>query len=437
MTETAEPDFDAIVIGAGIAGCVTAYQLARQGRSVLVIERGEAPGSKNLSGGVLYSRGIQQVFPGFLDEAPVERRITRNYINFLNADSSVAVDYRDARLADPVNAVTVLRAKLDPWLAERCEEAGAVIMPGVRVDRVLTEDGPAGRRIVGVRAGDDELRAHVVVAADGVNSFIAKEAGLRKQEPLNHLAVGVKSVVSLPRETIEARFNLTGNEGAAIAAVGDCTEGVGGGGFLYTNIDSISVGIVVRLDDLTAKKKVVTDIFDHFLAHQFIAPYLEGGELLEYGCHLVAEGGLHMIGEIVMDGMVLVGDAAGLTLNTGLTVRGMDLAVGSAVAAAEAIGDALDRKDSSGASLARYRQKLFASYVGQDMKTYAKAPSFLEIERMYKQYGELFADVLYGAFNLDTQPRQHLFKVARKSLGQSPLKVRQLVRDGIAGARAL
>ena len=227
MTETAEPDFDVIVIGAGIAGCVTAYQLARQGRSVLVIERGEAPGSKNLSGGVLYSRGIQQVFPGFLDEAPVERRITRNYINFLNADSSVAVDYRDARLADPVNAVTVLRAKLDPWLAERCEEAGAVIMPGVRVDRVLTEDGPAGRRIVGVRAGDDELRAHVVVAADGVNSFIAKEAGLRKQEPLNHLAVGVKSVVSLPRETIEARFNLTGNEGAAIAAVGDCTEGVG------------------------------------------------------------------------------------------------------------------------------------------------------------------------------------------------------------------
>ena len=118
MTETAEPDFDVIVIGAGIAGCVTAYQLAGQGRSVLLIERGEAPGSKNLSGGVLYSRGIQQVFPGFLDEAPVERRITRNYINFLNADSSVAIDYRDARLADPVNAVTVLRAKLDAWLAD-------------------------------------------------------------------------------------------------------------------------------------------------------------------------------------------------------------------------------------------------------------------------------------------------------------------------------
>ena len=193
MTESAEPDFEVIVIGAGIAGCVTAYQLARQGRSVLLIERGEAPGSKNLSGGVLYSRGMESVFPGFLDEAPVERRITRNYINFINADSSVAIDYKDARLANPVNAVTVLRAKLDPWLAAKCEEAGALIMPGIRVDRVLTENGPA--RVVGVQAGDDELRARVVVAADGVNSFIAQEAGLRKKEPLNHLAVGVKSVV--------------------------------------------------------------------------------------------------------------------------------------------------------------------------------------------------------------------------------------------------
>src|ERR1700757_2097813 len=203
MTAQAEPDFDIIVIGAGIAGCVATYQLARQGRSVLLIERGETPGSKNLSGGVLYSRGIQQVFPEFLNEAPVERRITRNYISFLNTDSSVAIDYRDDRLADPVNAVTVLRAKLDAWLAEKCEEADAIIMPGVRVDRVLTEGGAAGKRVVGVRAGDDELRARVVVAADGVNSFIAKEAGRREKEPLHHLAVGVKSVVSLPRGIIE------------------------------------------------------------------------------------------------------------------------------------------------------------------------------------------------------------------------------------------
>ncbi|HZM65856.1 MAG TPA: FAD-dependent oxidoreductase [Nakamurella sp.] len=432
-----ENDFDVIVVGAGVAGCVTAYQLAQQGRSVVLIERGEAPGSKNLSGGVLYCRGMQEVFPDFLDEAPVERRVTRNYVNFLNAGSSIGVDYKDTRLADPVNAVTVLRAKLDPWLAEKCEEAGVFIMPGVRVDRVLTQDGPAGKRVVGVKAGEDELRASVVVAADGVNSFIAQEVGLRPKQPLHHLATGVKCVVSLPRETIEARFNLTGDEGAAFAVVGDCTEGVGGGGFMYTNTDSISIGVVLRLDDLVGKKKSATEIFDHFLTHQYIAPYLEGGEITEYGCHLVAEGGLDMIGEIDMDGMVVVGDAAGLTLNTGLTVRGMDLAVASGVAAAAGIGSALEGNDTSKVGLAGYREQLFASYAGQDMKTYARAPSFLEVQRMYKDYGELIGNVLYGAFNLDNQPRQHLAAVALKAFKKSPVKIRHLISDGFAGVRAL
>jgi len=437
MPADGEVDFDVIVVGAGIAGCVTAFQLARQGRSVVLIERGEAPGSKNLSGGVLYCRGMQQVFPDFLDEAPVERRITRNYISFLNAESSVGIDYKDARLVEPVNAVTVLRAKLDAWLAEKCEEAGVFVMPGVRVDRVLTEDGAAGKRVVGVQAGEDQLRAHVVVAADGVNSFIAQEVGLRTKPPLNHLATGVKCVVNLPRETIESRFNLTGDEGAAFAVVGDCTEGVGGGGFMYTNTDSISVGVVLRLDDLTAKEKVASEVFEHFLSHPFIAPFLEGGDIAEYGCHLVAEGGMAMVGEIAMDGLVVVGDAAGLTLNTGLTVRGMDLAVASAVAAATGVGYALDQKDTSKVGLGGYREAFFASPAGQDMKTYAKAPGFLEVERMYRDYGELFGNVLYGVFNLDDRPREHLVKVALQAFKKSPVKIKHLISDGLAGVRAL
>jgi electron transfer flavoprotein-quinone oxidoreductase len=437
MSQEAEPDFDVIVVGAGIAGAITAYRLAQQGRSVLLIERGEAPGSKNLSGGVLYCRGIQEVFPDFLDQAPLERRVTRNYITFLNAQSSVGIDYQDARLADPVNAVTVLRAKLDPWLAGKCEQAGVFLMSGVRVDAVLTQDGAEGKRVVGVKAGEDELHAHVVVAADGVNSFIAQQVGLRTKAPLNHLATGVKCVITLPKETIEARFNLTGDQGAAFAVVGDCTQGVGGGGFMYTNTDSISVGVVLRLDDLVAKKKVATDVFDHFLAHPAIAAYLQGGEVAEYGCHLVAEGGLAMVAEITMDGMVVVGDAAGLTLNTGLTVRGMDLAVASGIAAATGIGASLDRKDYSKTGLAGYRQALFASPEGKDIQTYAKAPAFLEEQRMYQDYGELIANILYGVYNLDNTPREHLAKVALKALKKSPVKVRHLIKDAIAGVRAL
>lgn len=149
--------------------------------------------------------------------------------------------------------MTVLRAKLDAWLLEQCEEAGVTVMPGVKVDSLIVE----GQQIVGVTAGEDELRAHVVVAADGVNSFIAQQAGIRAKEPKKHLAVGVKSVIGLPRKVLEDRFNVRGNEGVAYAMVGDCTQGVAGGGFLYTNEESISLGVVMRLDDLEKSARLV------------------------------------------------------------------------------------------------------------------------------------------------------------------------------------
>ncbi len=428
-----EYDFDVIVVGGGVAGSVCAYLLAQQGREVLLVERGVEPGAKNLSGGVFYCRVLEEIFPGFVDNAPVERHITRNALSFLSPSSFVNVDYWDARLAEPVNAVTVLRAKLDPWLSEQCEEAGVTVMPGVKVDELLQQDG----RFVGIRAGEDELHARVVVAADGVNSFLSQYAGIRAKEPTKNLAVGVKSVIRLGEDTVAQRFNLTGDQGAAWAVVGDCTQGVAGGGFMYTNKDSVSIGIVARLDDLTAKGFAASDLHDHFLTHPAIAPYLADGELLEYGCHLVAEGGAAMQHDLVRDGLVVVGDAAGFTLNTGFTVRGMDLAAGSARAAAQAIGDALDAGDVSQAGLQRYVANYQASFVGADMATYAKAPAFLENEEMYGQLGSLVSDVLYGIYNLDLTPRKHLLATAKDALKASGLKLGRLARIGYQAVRAL
>ena len=260
---TGEPDFDVVVVGAGIAGSVAAYRLAERGLSVALIERG-LPGSKNLSGGVLYGRVLEEVFSSFTAEAPVERRITRHVTTFLNPDSAVSLDYSADNLAEPVNAVTVLRGRFDAWLAGKAEEAGAFLMPEVRVDALLTEPGPGGPTVVGVRAGDDELRARVVVAADGVNSFLATSVGLRRKPPTRHLAVGVKAVVALPRLEIESRFGVSGDRGAAHGIVGDCTLGIGGGGFLYTNTESLSVGVVLRLDDLLRSGRTATEVFEHF-----------------------------------------------------------------------------------------------------------------------------------------------------------------------------
>lgn len=428
-----EPDFDVIVVGAGPAGSVTACLLARAGHSVVLIERGEAPGSKNLSGGVLYGRVLDEVFPGFVDQAPVERRITRNVVTFLTPDSTVSMDLASERLAHPVNAVTVLRARFDLWLAEQAEADGAFVMPGVRVEEVLTRDGV----VTGVRAGDDELHARVVVAADGVNSFVARSAGIREAARPEQLAVGVKAVLRLPREKIEDRFGIGADEGAAHALVGDCTQGVGGGGFLYTNRDSLSVGVVLQLADLARRGHSAADVFDHYLEHPQLERYLAGAELIEYGSHLVAEGGLGMLGQIVTDGMVVVGDAAGLTINSGLTVRGMDLAIGSAIAAAGAVDAALRSGDVSASALGDYRTRLFDSFVGKDLSLYAKAPSFLERPRLYQGYASVMEEILVGAFDLDTSPRRHLRTLAWDAVRHSPVRLRDLASDVYAGMRAL
>ena len=437
MTQPADQppvDFDVIVVGAGIAGCVTAYQLARAGREVLLVERGVQPGAKNLSGGILYSRVMERVWPDFVREAPVERTITRNRVVFLNAGSSVGIDYWDTRLAAPVNAVSVLRARLDAWLGEQCEAAGVTVMPGMHVDALVLE----GERVVGIRAGEDVLRSHVVVAADGVNSFLCRNAGIRGAEPPKHLAVGVKSVIGLPRATLEDRFGVTGDEGVAYAIVGDCTQGLGGGGFLYTNRESVSVGVVIRLDEVARSGAASSsDIHDRFLGHPAIAPLLAGGEVLEYGCHLVAEGGKAMVHDLVRPGLVVVGDAAGLTLNTGLTVRGMDLAAGSALEAATVVHEALAAGDTSGERLAAYPAALARSFVGRDLDTYAKAPAFLENPRLYGAYGELAANVFRGVFNLDTAPRRHLVPTGWRAVRRSPVKLRQLARDAVGAVRAL
>jgi electron transfer flavoprotein-quinone oxidoreductase len=400
----------------------------------VLIERGVHPGTKNLSGGVFYCRVMEQVFPGFVDKAPVERRITRNCVTFLNPTSSVSLDYWDERLAEPVNAVTVLRAKLDAWLSDQCEAAGVLVMPGVRVDGLLTD----GTQVVGVRAGEDELRAKVVVAADGVNSFVARDAGIRAAEQPTNLAVGVKSVIGLPREVIEERFHVQGDQGAAFALVGDCTQGVAGGGFLYTNAESVSVGVVLRLDDLDAKGLSSSDVHDHLLAHPAIAPYLAGGTMLEYGCHLTIENGPAMVShDLTRPGLVVIGDAAGFTLNTGLTIRGMDLAAGSAIAAATAVDRALEAGDFSQTSMDGYLRELEFSWLGSDMKTYAKAPAFLENEDMYGPVGLLAADLLHGVFDLDLTPRKHLRTTALAAIKNSRLSFARLARLGWAGLRAL
>ncbi len=426
--------FDAIIVGAGLAGSTAALLLAREGLQVVLIERGPYPGSKNLSGGILYGKVLEGIIPNYWEEAPIERPINNYITTFMTPEGHFNIDFKTQLFSQPpYNGVTVLRAKFDRWLAGKAEAAGAMLVPGIKVEKVLRE----GDRIVGIVAGEEEMRADVIIAADGANSFLAQEAGLRGRIPTEQVAVGVKEVIGLPRQVIEERFHLASGEGAAYSIVGFATRGVAGGGFLYTNLDSLSIGLVINLKSILDARLNPADILEDFLTHHMVAPLVKDGALLEYGAHLVPEGGVEMMPRLYTDGMMVVGDAAGLSINNGFVVRGMDLAIGSAQAAVEAVLEARSKNDFSAESLSTYQKKLDASYVMADMHTYSRAPEFMLNQRLFQSYPEMLAEIMTKIYCVDARPKEHLVPYVMKSLKDKHISVWDVTKDGINGARAL
>ncbi|GKX56719.1 oxidoreductase FixC [Leminorella grimontii] len=423
--------FDAIIVGGGLAGGTAAYVLAKAGCDVLVVERGNFAGSKNMTGGRLYSHSLEAIIPGFADEAPVERRVTREKISMLTDDGSVTLDYQSSQLEDAgARSYTVLRSSFDQWLMGKAEEAGAQVITGVRVDELIVKDG----KVCGVKAGDDEIEARAVILADGVNSLLAKKLGMTQRVNPHTVAVGVKELLEFTPEQMEARFGCSGDEGLAWLFAGTPSGGHMGGGFLYTNKNTVSLGLVLGLHNVDKFSRSVPQMLEDFKHHPAVAPLIKDGKLLEYSAHMVPEGGMNMVSELVGNGVVVAGDAAGFCLNVGYTVRGMDLAIASGEAAAKAVLLAKDRNDFSRKGLEAYRTLLDDSFVMKDMRLYKDLPAFLDNSRFFVDYPAMAAGAMRDMFVISGPERP-----LRKKLISRVKKVgvMNLIKDGFKGVRAI
>ncbi|MDQ6662396.1 MAG: FAD-dependent oxidoreductase [Chloroflexota bacterium] len=431
-----DSQFDAIVVGAGPAGSSAALVLARAGLAVALIERGEYAGAKNVSGAALYAPNLlATLLPNYWEEAPVERYLTRRVVTFMDQESAFAVDFRTNHFASPpYNGFTILRPKFDRWLASKAEEAGALLITSTVVDDLLYE----GEQIVGVRCRREngDIYASVVIAADGANSFLAKQAGLQHEFRADEMTLGVKEVLRLDAHTIEERFNLTGDEGMTNEYVGFATGDVKGGGFLYTNRDTLSIGIVTQIASLSHKRVKPYELLDQFKHHPAIAPLVRGSTQVEYSAHMIPEGGWAMLPQLSRGGLLVVGDAAGFVFAAGLFLEGMNFAIASGLAAAETIKQAHCEHDFSALSLSRYRKRLEESFVLQDLKRFRHAPDFVNNERLQNLYPELFCQAAENLFRSNGTPRRKIGRVMFDTLwGKVPL--RTLLHDGWQAARAM
>ena len=423
--------FDAIIVGAGLAGCTAGYLLAKEGLSVLLIERGNYAGSKNMTGGRLYAHSLEKIMPGFADEAPIERRVAREKISFLTEDSAVTMDYQTARSMQPEEqSYTVLRGKFDQWFMEKAESAGAQPIPGVRVEELIVRDG----KVCGVKAGEDELEAHVVILADGVNSILGEQLGMVDKVTPHTVAVGVKELIELSPVQMADRFGCVGKDGMAWLFAGSPSNGYLGGGFLYTNETTVSLGLVFGLHSVALTNKSVPQLLEDFKNHPAVAPLVSGGKLVEYSAHVVPEGGLNMVPKLVGDGVLIAGDAAGFCLNVGYTVRGMDLAVASGEAAAKAVMAARKTNDFSEAGLASYKTLLDESFIMKDMNLYKKLPAFLDNSRIFNDYPQMAAAVMRQMFTINGSEQPLWKKLWGEVKKVGPMN---LMKDCFKGVRSI
>lgn len=421
--------FDAIIIGAGPAGAACAYLLAREGKSVILIERGTIAGEKNVTGGRLYTYALELVEPGLYKQAPLQRRVVREQIMMMSKNSAMTMDYVDYGFGSEIpQSYTILRAPFDEWFAAQAEQQGAMLAAGILVEDLISEDG----KIVGVRAGEDEIYASVVIAADGVNSFIAQKAGLRGDITADSVGVCAKEVIELPDALLEARFNLMDDEGAARVMTGG-TDGVPGGAFLYTNKGSISLGVVINPEEAAHLGRKVHEILQNLKMHPAIYPLIKDGTTIEYGAHLVSELGLNgMPKKLYRDGLVLIGDAAGFVINTGTMVRGIDLAIVSGVAAARAV---LANEGASNVGAA-YVKELEDLMLLPTMRFYAKWHEIIGNPRMASTYPDMINQMIKTLFSVDGRLPKRIDK-AMLQIVKDHVSIGQLAADGWKGFRAV
>lgn len=360
--EREENKVDVIVVGGGPAGISCAVTIARAGKQVVLIERGKFSGSKNVFGGAIYAQPTREVFPDFEKTAPIERKTVEHKYALLGKDDATVISYKKKH--EDAVSYSVIRGKFDRWMAEEASKEGVVIVEETVVRELIVKDGC----VKGVKTELEDYYCDIVVLADGVNSLLAKQIGLRGDLTPHDVALSVKEVIKLPSEIINERFNVNSDEGCIYEIFGGPMLGMLGLGFMYTNKDSVSIGLGITLSDLVEKSLRPYELLDKLKEHPQIAPLIKDGELLEYSAHLIPEGGFKKVPIVFGAGVMVCGDAASFVNN--LHWEGTNLAMISGKLAGETAVIALGKGDFSEHALSRYQQELEDSFIMKDLRTY-------------------------------------------------------------------
>ena len=378
-----------IVVGAGPAGAACAHALARKGIEVALLERGREPGEKNVASFVMITPVLEYLIPDFRDRAPLERNIIRfETVTIGKNDVKVFQDQSYNYIDDPF-CYSAFRGPFDAWFAQEAVNAGANLITGVTVTDLIHDQG----RVVGVRVGDEELYADVVVGADGYNSIVAEKSGLITERDPEKCYLGVKEVLDLPPDVINQRFQLRDGEGCTKECYYYPMGDTNGGFTMYTNTDSISLAIFGPGGVIKEGKLKLHEELDRLKKHPYMDSLIEGAGLREYQAHIISIGEPPNPKTLYEDGVLLCGeagtlmDAAGVGAPTGML---------SGMMAAETIETAIRKNDFSANVLKNYVDYLDSTALLRTMFASSRISSFIYSrgEEKLPEYREAIAEIL-------------------------------------------
>lgn len=281
--------YDVAIIGGGTSGLTALRQLSNLGKQAVLLEAGGDVGTKNVSGGILYSKkpkngkiyNIDDVFGReFKDEAPYERLITRYILHATSGDKIYSIDLTPVHEYQINYGYSVLLNRIIPWLAKEAgeisEKMGGGIISGVHVRSVGWKGNDNTTNNIVIETDElDAFEVKAVIAADGTNSELAEITGARNKFSPEQLYQGVKIVIKLPERIIEERFGVSAEEGAAHLFAGDVTMNHIGGGFLYTNRDTLSLGAVYHMDSLMNNPIEPSQLIDKLVQNAYVAELIK------------------------------------------------------------------------------------------------------------------------------------------------------------------